>query len=207
MSARRAHPRERRFAPALELAGEAARAQAIAGLELRPGDAAEVLQVLAREGKRFDAIVVNPPRRGLPVRVREGISALAPRAVAYVSCDPDTLARDLEHFATLGYAASRIEPYDMIPLSDAVECLTLLSPHPPAPIAILYEDDALLAVHKPPHLPTTPQGESSTSLLERIREQLRLPEATAIHRLDQGTAASVCWQSGQSGRGVCDRAT
>jgi tRNA/tmRNA/rRNA uracil-C5-methylase (TrmA/RlmC/RlmD family) len=50
-------------------------------------------------GTRFDAVVVNPPRRGV-----------APAVVAYVSCDPETLARDLDHLSRLGYASARVRP-------------------------------------------------------------------------------------------------
>lgn len=180
-----------RFEPALQRAAQAAHEQSLSGLEVVAGDAADVSESLARRAQRFDGVIVNPPRRGLPLRLRSALAALAPAAIAYVSCDPETLARDLNHFALLGFAASQVHPYDMIPLSDAVESLVLLTPTPAPAIEVLYEDEALIAVEKPPHLPTIPQGESSRSLLEAVRDQRRLPGLAAIHRLDQGSSG-IC---------------
>jgi 23S rRNA (uracil1939-C5)-methyltransferase len=180
-----------RFAPALELAEEAARAQGVAQLQTRAGDALHVARELARAGERFDAVIANPPRRGLPADLRAAIAALEPRAIAYVSCDPETLARDLDQLALLGYAARALEPFDMMALSDDVECVALLGPAAAPPLPVLYEDDALIAIDKPPHLPTTPQGRGTRSLLQTVREQRALPELFAVHRLDAGTSG-VC---------------
>jgi 23S rRNA (uracil1939-C5)-methyltransferase len=179
-----------RFEPALALAQRAAAAQQLT-IETRSADAAHAARDLAYAGERFDAAVVNPPRRGLPPELRSVLAELAPRAIAYVSCDPDTLARDLDHFAYLGYAARAIEPYDMMPHSDAVECLAWLEPAPPAACRVLYEDDELIAVDKPPHIATTPQGGQTRSLLERVRSRHGLPDLAAVHRLDAGTSG-VC---------------
>jgi 23S rRNA (uracil1939-C5)-methyltransferase len=191
LAKRGAHPLlVERFTPALALAERAAAAQGLA-LETRSGDAAVVAGELAGAGDAFDAAIVNPPRRGLPPDLRSALAELAPRAIAYVSCDPDTLARDLDHFAYLGYAARAIEPYDMMPHSDAVECLALLSPAPAARCRVLYEDDDLIAIDKPPHVATTPQGGQTRSLLERVRSEQNLPDLAAIHRLDVGTSG-VC---------------
>jgi 23S rRNA (uracil1939-C5)-methyltransferase len=179
-----------RFEPALALAQRAAAAQQLA-IETRNADAAHAARDLAQDGARFDAVVVNPPRRGLPPDLRSALAELAPRAIAYVSCDPDTLARDLDHLAYLGYAARAIEPYDMMPHSDAVECFAWLEAAPPAACRVLYEDAELIAVDKPPHVATTPQGGQTRSLLERVRGAHALPELAAIHRLDAGTSG-VC---------------
>ncbi len=177
--------------PALTLAQQAAGEQDVTGMQARAGDALQICRALAHGGERFDAVIVNPPRRGLPAALREQIAGLCPRALAYVSCEPRTLARDLAHLAQLGYAAHALAPFDMMPLTDAVETLALLSPAPPPPIPVLYEDEELLAVDKPPHLPTTPQGEGAGSLLERVRAQRGLAELAAVHRLDRGTSG-VC---------------
>jgi 23S rRNA (uracil1939-C5)-methyltransferase len=179
-----------RFAPALALAQRAAAAQQLT-LETRANDAADAARDLTQAGERFDAAIVNPPRRGLPPNVRSALAELAPRAIAYVSCDPDTLARDLDHLAYLGYAAQAIEPFDMMPHSDAVECFALLAPAPPPRCRVLYEDANLIAIDKPPHVATTPQGGQTRSLLERVRSEQGLPELAAIHRLDAGTSG-VC---------------
>jgi 23S rRNA (uracil1939-C5)-methyltransferase len=179
------------FAPALALVRKAGEAQGLRGLDTRVGDAAEVATALVQARERFDAVIVNPPRRGLPARVRSAIAALAPRALIYLSCDPETLARDLDHLARLGYRASVLAPFDLMPLTDAVETLVVLIPSPPPEIHVLYEDDELIAVDKPPHLPTTPQGDQPHSLLETLRAQRGMRALTPVHRLDLGTSG-VC---------------
>src|SRR5690606_35191222 len=57
--------------------------------------------------------------------------------------------------------------------------------------AVVFEDDEVLVIDKPPHEPTTPQGEHSSSLLERVRSELGLPNATPVHRLDIGTSGLI----------------
>lgn len=179
------------FSPAAESARRAAKMQGIDRVRVICADAAEAAAKLAADGERFDAVIVNPPRRGLPVEVRTTLARLAPDVVAYVSCDPDTLGRDLGHFARLGYSTSRVAPFDMIPLTEEVESVAVLRRAPCPLPTVLYEDEDVLVIDKPPHEPTTPQGEHSHSLLERVRSELGFPEATPVHRLDLGTSGLI----------------
>ncbi|MBI5836362.1 MAG: 23S rRNA (uracil(1939)-C(5))-methyltransferase RlmD [Candidatus Eisenbacteria bacterium] len=78
-------------------------------------------------------VVVDPPRAGLHPRVIDRVCELRPRRVVYVSCNPTTLARDLAHFARLGYRAPWIQPVDMFPHTDHVECVAALEPGEPPP--------------------------------------------------------------------------
>ena len=75
----------------------------------------------------FDLVVLDPPREGARRAVVEQIVDRAPRAVAYVACDPAALARDLATFAELGYALR--EPARLRPVPDDhhVECVALLT--------------------------------------------------------------------------------
>ncbi|HEX2677042.1 MAG TPA: pseudouridine synthase [Polyangiales bacterium] len=180
-----------RYEPALALVERAAQEQKLRGLATRGGDAEAVLVDLVHQRQRFDAVIVNPPRRGLSPQVRARIALLSPRVVVYISCDPETLSRDLADFARIGLASRTLAPFDMMPQSDDVECVVTLAPAPPAPIRILYQDETLIAVDKPPHLPTIPETEHASSLLERVRAQLGVPELFAVHRLDAGTSG-VC---------------
>jgi 23S rRNA (uracil1939-C5)-methyltransferase len=174
-------------APAARLAERAAREQGLP-LSARAGDAGAVLSELLREGERFDAIVVNPPRRGLGPDVRKLLGRLAPRALVYVSCEPATLARDADDLARLGLALRSVAPFDMIPLSDALETVATFTQGPsPAP-RVVFENDALVAVSKAPHEPMTPQGEHARSLLERVRALADCEHAVPVHRLDVGTS-------------------
>lgn len=180
-----------RYAPALEHAQRAQREQQLSGLAAVSGEAEHVLGELARKGERFDGVIVNPPRRGLTPGLRAQLAVLAPRAVVYVSCEPSSLARDLADLAQHGLRSQGVQPFDMIPLSAGVECLTLLAPEQAAEISVLYEDERLLAVDKPPHLPTIPDPAHASSLLERLQRSHQLPMLAAVHRLDVGTSG-VC---------------
>jgi 23S rRNA (uracil1939-C5)-methyltransferase len=140
---------------------------------------------------QWDAIVLNPPRRGVAPLVRQQIAQLDPRAIGYVSCDPETLARDLDHFARLGYAPTTLQPIDMIPLTDEVETVAVLEPAPVPLPRVAYSDDEVVIVEKPAHEPTTPQGEYTGSLLQRVRRLPGAENAVPVHRLDVGTSGLV----------------
>lgn len=77
-----------------------------------------------------DAVVLNPPRTGVDARVCAALESAAthdrPRLVAYVSCNPATLARDLTRLPS--YRVARVQPYDMFPQTAHVETLCLLAP-------------------------------------------------------------------------------
>ena len=145
------------FPPAAAAAARAAELQHISEFTVKVGDAARVLGMLAAGPAPFDAVFANPPRRGMSPDVRRAIAALKPRLIGYVSCDPDTLARDLAHLAHLGYAAERLSPVDMIPLTDQVETVALLAPAAPAPLATVHDDADLYVTDKPAHLGAAPR--------------------------------------------------
>lgn len=72
-----------------------------------------------------EVVVLNPPRRGCAPAVLEATARLRPRLVAYLSCNPQTLARDLGHLARHGLVARAIVPYDMLPHTPHVEALAM----------------------------------------------------------------------------------
>lgn len=97
------------------------------GAEFVAGQVAEVLPEIARRlGGRRPVVTVNPARRGLESGVIEGILELRPRQIAYVSCNPAALARDLAAFAGGGYIIEEVELFDMFPNTPHVETLTVL---------------------------------------------------------------------------------
>ena len=77
---------------------------------------------------RFDLVVLDPPRVGAKRKVVEAVTALGPRAVAYVACDPAALARDVGYFAEAGYALGKLRAFDLFPMTHHVECVALLEP-------------------------------------------------------------------------------
>ncbi len=178
------------FAPAVEQARAAAAEQRLS-LTADAGDAATVLRALAHKKERFDAVVVNPPRRGVSPSTRELVASLAPARVAYVSCDPDTLARDLDHFARLGYRATSVQPLDMIPLTEEIETVSILDRATPSLPRIVSQGADFLVVEKSAHEPTVPQGEYTSSLMDRVRLLPGAERATPIYRLDVGTSGLV----------------
>lgn len=179
------------FAPALERARQAADEQGITGLRIEARDATEAMIELAARGERADVVVLDPPRRGASPELRAAVAAVASARVTYVSCDPETLARDLAHFARLGWRVQRVVPLDMMPGTPHVEALAILDRAPPPPPRVLFEDERLLALDKDPHEPTTPHPEHAGSLLERVRALPGAAGAVPVHRLDVGTSG-VC---------------
>ncbi|HWL85750.1 MAG TPA: pseudouridine synthase [Polyangiaceae bacterium] len=178
------------FAPAVAQAKAAADMQRLP-LETECGDVAGTLRTLTQKGARFSAAVVNPPRRGMSPVARELLARLEVDTIAYVSCDPDTLARDLDHFVRLGFTATHLRPLDMIPLTDEVETVAILRRGAVPRARIVYEDDEVLVVDKGAYEPTTPQGEYKGSLVVRVRKIQGAEEAVPVHRLDVGTSGLV----------------
>jgi tRNA/tmRNA/rRNA uracil-C5-methylase (TrmA/RlmC/RlmD family) len=74
----------------------------------------------------FDVVVLDPPREGARRKVVAQVVDRAPRAVAYVACDPAALARDLATFAELGYALHDLRAFDLFPMTSHVECVAHL---------------------------------------------------------------------------------
>jgi 23S rRNA (uracil1939-C5)-methyltransferase len=74
-----------------------------------------------------DVVVLDPPRSGCQPRALESLIAMAPSRVAYVSCDAETLGRDLKILCAGGYRLDEVAPLDMFPQTHHVECVALLS--------------------------------------------------------------------------------
>ncbi|MCW2843346.1 MAG: rRNA m(5)U939 methyltransferase [Nocardioides sp.] len=99
----------------------------LAGSEGAVVECGSVEQVLASSyDEPFDLVVLDPPREGARRQVVEQIVDRAPRAVAYVACDPAALARDVAFFAEHGYELRRIRALDLFPMTHHVECVALL---------------------------------------------------------------------------------
>ena len=90
-------------------------------------DAAEYMAQLADEGTRPDLVFLDPPRQGSTPAFIHALARMAPPRAVYVSCDPDTLARDLALFEKEGYRALIAQPVDMFPHTEHVETVCLLS--------------------------------------------------------------------------------
>jgi len=76
---------------------------------------------------RVDVVSLNPPRTGADEPTRAAIHAARPARIVYVSCEPRTLARDLDWFAARGWSVAALEAFDMLPQTEHVECVALLT--------------------------------------------------------------------------------
>ncbi len=93
-------------------------------LEFREGKAEDVLGEL---GGSADAVVLDPPRAGCQPPVLDAMVRWGPRRVCYVSCDPESLARDLQILVSGGFRVDKVEPVDMFPQTHHIECIATLS--------------------------------------------------------------------------------
>lgn len=75
----------------------------------------------------LDAVVLDPPRRGCHPSALEALVALAPARIAYVSCHPGILARDLRPLLGAGYRLDLAQPVDLFPQTPHIECVAVLT--------------------------------------------------------------------------------
>ena len=96
--------------------------------EFYVGKAEEVIPSLYKEqGICADVMVVDPPRAGCEEVLLRTFMDMAPEKIVYVSCDPATLARDLDILCHQGqYKLKKVQPVDMFPNTGHVECVALL---------------------------------------------------------------------------------
>jgi 23S rRNA (uracil1939-C5)-methyltransferase len=112
---------------AIEDAKQNAERNGISNTEFFCGDAADIAAKFAADGVKPQVVCVDPPRKGLAESVVDSIAQMAPDRVVYVSCDPDTLARDVSIFRKMGYDTDRVYPVDMFPRTGHVETIVCLN--------------------------------------------------------------------------------
>ncbi len=91
------------------------------------GDAGKFMVKMAQRGERADVVILDPPRAGSDEAFLSSILKLAPKRVVYISCNPETLARDLKYLKKHRYQPEGAYPFDMFPWSDKhAEVVTVL---------------------------------------------------------------------------------
>ena len=104
----------------------------LAGLSNVEWITARVEDVLPGRDPSPDVVIIDPPRRGLQPEVIGALIASLARRVIYVSCDPATLARDLRRLVDGGFTLAEVQPIDMFPHTQHIECVATLDRNIPA---------------------------------------------------------------------------
>ncbi|MBQ8577667.1 MAG: 23S rRNA (uracil(1939)-C(5))-methyltransferase RlmD [Clostridia bacterium] len=112
---------------AIENARENARENGMTNAQFFCGDASDAAKILADISLHADAVIVDPPRKGLTPEVIRYLGELNPSRIVYISCDADTLARDIVRFAEVGYHTDTVQPVDLFSRTGHVENVCLLS--------------------------------------------------------------------------------
>lgn len=97
----------------------------LGNIEPRPGMAEDIVKELDRN--KYETVVLDPPRSGCAPEVISAIKKIAPGKIVYVSCNPATLARDIQSLTRDKYALETAQPFDMFPQTGHVECVASLS--------------------------------------------------------------------------------
>ena len=104
-----------------------ARENKIRNVRFVPGDAGWFMEGMAAEGEKVDVVLMDPPRAGSDRKFLHSLLSLSPEKIVYVSCNPETLARDLAYLTKRDYLVKKMQPVDMFPVTDSVETVVLLS--------------------------------------------------------------------------------
>lgn len=99
----------------------------ISNVEFAIADAGDWLVKKAKAGFQVDVVVVDPPRKGLAPEFIDSVLEMKPERVVYVSCSPNTLARDLGLLNKGGYTVEKVQPVDMFPQTHHIESVALLT--------------------------------------------------------------------------------
>jgi len=103
-----------------------ARMNGIANCRFFAASIVEKLEEAKRDLEPVDLVVVNPPRKGVQPEAMAALLSLQPQRIIYVSCEPATLARDLDRLIAGGYRATALQPFDMFPQTENVETVASL---------------------------------------------------------------------------------
>lgn len=99
----------------------------VGNVKFYQGDAGDFMRKMAAQGGKVDVVMMDPPRSGSTETFMEAVAEMAPEKVVYISCNPETQARDLRYFKKKGYQAREAWPVDMFPGTGHVETVALMS--------------------------------------------------------------------------------
>lgn len=90
-------------------------------------DAGYFMEDMAEEGGSADVVFTDPPRAGCSRQFLSSLVDLSPQKIVYISCNPETQARDLQYLTKHGYKVERIKPVDMFPYTRHIETVVMLT--------------------------------------------------------------------------------
>ncbi len=98
----------------------------LSNIRFYQADAGDFAVDMARAGEKVDVVLMDPPRSGSSEKFLEALRTLRPKKIVYVSCNAETLARDLKFLCNNGYRLRRAAAVDMFPYTDDIEMVCLL---------------------------------------------------------------------------------
>lgn len=103
-----------------------AKANQIRNIQFYQNDAGKFLVEMAGQGAKVDVVLMDPPRSGSTEEFMSSVVQIGPERIVYVSCNPETLVRDLKYFKKKGYRVAKGVGVDMFPFTEHVETVCLL---------------------------------------------------------------------------------
>jgi len=104
-----------------------AKANQVKNIQFYQKDAGKFMVEMAEQGAKVDVVIMDPPRAGSDEAFLSSVVRLAPSKVVYVSCNPETLARDLKYLTKYGYKAQKAVGVDMFAMTEEIETVVVLN--------------------------------------------------------------------------------
>lgn len=104
-----------------------AKKNGISNIRFYQKDAGDFMVQVAESGDKVDVVIMDPPRSGSSEKFLEALSVLSPGKVVYVSCNPETMVRDIEKLTKKGYRVKKACGVDMFPNTVEIEAVCLMS--------------------------------------------------------------------------------
>lgn len=107
-----------------------ARMNQISNIEFYQNDAGKFLVEMAEQKAEVDVVMMDPPRSGSTEAFLDAVATIKPKRVVYVSCNPDTLVRDLKYLTKKGYQVKKCVAVDMFPFTESCEAVVQMQYQP-----------------------------------------------------------------------------
>lgn len=105
-----------------------ARANDMKNIRFYQGDAGEFMEAVADENEKPEVVFMDPPRAGSDERFLSSLIKMSPKKVVYISCNPETMARDLKYLCeNSNYKIRKIQPVDMFPHTAHIETVAMIT--------------------------------------------------------------------------------